>query len=145
MPKPKFPINPEGPRCTNCTFRKADPRRGGLCRSCYDEKRARTITIGTKVPEDIAERVRTAQQTGDWLSLAKALEPTVKAIASGEEKASAAQSALLKHILDRAYGRVTKSQEDSKQSIGVVILPTLNTDDNAKVCPKCKEFHMTHD
>ena len=101
-PTSKFPINPEGPRCVQCGFRKAEGRRGGLCRACYDEKRARTITIGTKVPEDIAERVRTAQQTGDWLSLAKALEPTVKAIASGAEKASAAQSALLKHILDRA-------------------------------------------
>ena len=109
----------------------------GLCRTCYDEKRAQE-------PKNLAKLVKQAQKSGDWKSLAEELGDTIKGVADGSIEATAAQSSLLKHIMDRAYGRVTKSQEDAAGPVGVVVLPTLDVCMNMSVCPVCLEYHLKH-
>lgn len=110
---------------------------GGLCRTCYDEKRAQG-------PKNLAKLVKQAQKSGDWKQLAEELSDTIKGVADGSVEATAAQSSLLKHIMDRAYGRVTKSQEDSQGPVGIVVLPTLDVGMNTHVCPICLDYHLKH-
>lgn len=138
--------DPTKPLCPRCNTREAGKYPGNLCRSCYDEKRRTSIKIGMGVPEDLAQRVRQAQTSGDWKALADSLSGIVKDIANGEVKASAAQGSLIKHILDRAYGRVSKSQEDSQGPVGIVILPSIGRDnsEDLRICPECLKHHATH-
>jgi hypothetical protein len=134
------------PLCPRCNIRNSGNYVGGLCRACYDEKRRTSIKIGAGVPEDLAQRVRQAQASGDWKALADSLNDIVTGIAKGTIKASAAQSSLVKHILDRAYGRVSKSQEDKQGPVGIVILPSIGRDnsEDLRICPECLKHHASH-
>jgi len=134
------------PLCPRCNERNAGKYPGGLCRACYNDKRRTAIKIGAGVPEDLAQRIRLAQTSGDWKALADSLSDVVRGIADGSIKATAAQGSLVKHILDRAYGRVSKSQEDTKGPIGIVILPSIGRDntEDLRICPECLKHHATH-
>lgn len=79
----------------------------------------------------------------EWRKLADALRETIKLSALGEIKISAAQASLIKHILERAHGRVVDSQK-SKAPVGVVMLPTVGSGVSAKLCPACVEAHKGH-
>jgi hypothetical protein len=138
--------DPLKPLCPRCNSRNAGKYPGGLCRACYNDKRRTSIKIGTEVPEDLAQRIRQAQVSGDWKALADNLNDTVKGIADGSIKATAAQASLVKHILDRAYGRVSKSQEDKQGPVGIVILPSIGRDnsEDLRICPDCLKHHATH-
>jgi hypothetical protein len=127
--------NPE--LCPQCLTRKAGKYPNGLCRKCYDAGKL-------EMPVDLPEKVRTAQVSGDWRGLADSLMPVIVGSADGSIKVTAAQASLLKHITDRAYGKVTKTQEDKSEAAGVVILPMMGQDANAFVCEKCKEAHLKH-
>lgn len=113
---------------------------GGLCRHCYDVKRNDTA----KLPADLQRLVAEAQKTGDWKALAEQLQPTMTAIAQGLVKASAAQASILNMIFNRAFGKVTKSQEDAKGPVGVIVLPSLGEDGMSRLCPQCVEAHKSH-
>lgn len=95
--------------------------------------------------DGLSTQMALAQSEDDWKRLYAALAPTIEAVAKGELKASAAQAALLKEIMQRAFGRVTKSQEDSKGPLGVVVLPALDNGSSlSHICPKCLEEHARH-
>lgn len=138
--------DPSRPLCPECGLRNVGPYPGGTCRKCYDTKRATKITIGKGVPQDLADRIKAAQASGDWKALADSLNNVVTGIANGTVDASAAQASLLRHILDRAYGRVSKTQEDKQGPIGIVILPSIGREnsEDTQICPKCLEFHRNH-
>ena len=130
------------PLCVECGERNALHKKGTLCRPCYDRLRS-------QVKEDnalahLSERIKSAQKTGDWKQLAESLNPVIRSVADGSVKATAAQGSLLKHIMDRAYGRVSKSQEDSQGPLGIVVLPTLGEESTTHVCLKCIEAHKLH-
>lgn len=86
------------------------------------------LTKFTDVQEDASQ--------AEWMKLAKELEPTIKALAKGEVKASAAQTAIIKSILDRAYGRIGQ-KEQTVSAAGVIILPALGERSEMFVCPNC--------
>ena len=134
------------PICPECGVRNAGPYPGGTCRKCYDTKRATKISIGKAVPQDLADRIKAAQSGGDWKALADSLSETIRGVANGEIKATAAQGSMLKHIMDRAYGRVSKSQEDKQGPMGIVILPTIGREnsEDVRICAKCAEYHRNH-
>jgi len=132
--------DPTKPLCNRCGKRNAQVIFKGLCQRCYTELRQIA-----KTPLDaLGNAVAAARTDSDWKNLAAKLAPTIEAIAKGELAATAAQAALLKTIMDRAYGRVTKSQEDAKGPIGVVVLPVLNTGASMQICPRCLEAHQQH-
>lgn len=135
---------PDDKMCPACGTRKAGAYPGDLCRRCYDLKRAGSPLLTPAKFEALQEKLKEAQATGDWKTLADGLQDTVKAIASGAVKATAAQTSILKHIMDRAYGRVSKTQEDKKSAVGVVILPSFGADSNMHICPECLEMHKLH-
>lgn len=110
-----------------------------MCRVCYD------LSRGVSPLDNLGEKIKNAQKSGDWTSLADGLSGVIEQVARGEMKATAAQGSLLKHILDRAYGRVTKAQEDKQGPVGVVVLPTLDKEGNTHVCKRCLEAHQLHD
>src|SRR5258705_479345 len=114
--------------CPNCSVRKSGNYPNGICRKCYDEKRLR-------VPVDLTEQIKEAQATGDWKRLADSLGPVIRDIADGSVKATASQSSLIRHIMDRAYGKVSKTQEDKAGAIGVVLLPVQGSGRDIKLCP----------
>lgn len=124
-------------KCPNCSKRWSGNYPGGVCRKCYDEHRLR-------VPVDLTEKVKEAQATGDWKKLADSLGPIIRDIADGSVKATASQSSLIRHIMDRAYGKVSKSQEDKTGAHGIVLLPTVGTDKDMKICQLCKDYHTNH-
>lgn len=130
------------PLCPACQERVSRPYPGDLCRKCYDIKRAAKPSLANL--NKLQDRLRDAEATGDWKKLAADLQPTVTAIASGTVKATAAQSSLLKHILDRAYGKVSKSQEDKLGPIGVVVLPVFGDNNTTTICPDCLAAHVLH-
>lgn len=144
IPDPSKTPCPECIARNDGVVRNAGPYPGGTCRKCYDTKRATKITIGKGVPQDLADRVKAAQASGDWKALADSLNSIVQGIANGSITASAAQASLIKHILDRAYGRVSKTQEDKQGPLGIVILPTIGRDSDTQVCAKCLEYHRNH-
>lgn len=138
---------PEDKLCPACGIRKAGAYPGDLCRHCYDIKRNAVPELSALTPkklEKLQERLKDAEASGDWKALADGLQDTVKAIAAGTVKATAAQSSLLKHIMDRAYGRVSKTQEDKKSAVGVVVLPSFGIDATAHICPECLAAHELH-
>ena len=137
--------NPNAPKCPVCGVRQAGTvakpdMYGGLCRHCYDAKRNDTA----KLPADLQKLVAEAQKTGNWRELAEQLQPTMTAIAQGIVKTNAAQVAVLNMIFNRAYGKVTKSQEDAKGPVGVIVLPALGEAGMSQLCPLCVEAHRSH-
>lgn len=132
-------------KCPACGTRASGPYPDGLCRRCYDIKRAGKPPLTPAKFEELQERLKTAEATGDWKKLADELQPTFTAIANGTVKATAAQASLIKHIFDRAYGRVTKTQEDKRGPIGIIILPSMGVNESAQMCPQCVEAHKLHE
>lgn len=126
------------PKCQACGTRNAGPYPGDLCRHCYDIKR------GAEVPEDLAEKVKSASSASDWKELAEQLAPTFNSISLGLVKATAAQVRLIQHVYDRAYGKVSKAQEEKAGPLGIVVLPSMGAGDHAHICPKCIEAHKLH-
>lgn len=136
MPK----TDPSKPLCKRCGVRNAQITYKGYCHRCYEE-----MKVVPKTPLDALGTAMTSAQTeDDWKRLASELGPTVASIAKGEIKATAAQAAMLKEILGRAHGRISKSQEDSQGPIGIVVLPTLGIGPAMHLCPKCIDYHTTH-
>ena len=133
---------PEQKLCSLCNTRKSGPYPDGLCRKCYDLRRV--ADAESRLPADLKDKVRRAEATGDWKTLAETLGETFKGVAAGTIKATAAQASVLKHIMDRAYGRVSKTQEDKLGPTGVVILPTLGNAETTHICDKCIEAHRLH-
>lgn len=82
--------------------------------------------------------VNEADSDDDWAKLADQIRPTALGIMTGEIKASAAQTALIKTIWDRAYGKVSATKEEKIQASGVIILPALGERSTMFVCPVCK-------
>lgn len=134
--------NPDKPLCTRCEKRNGQVIYKGLCHRCYAEIRqvAKSATPFDGLAKDMAK----AQTEDDWKRLYATLAPTIESVAKGELKASAAQAALLKEIMSRAFGRVTKSQEESKGPSGIVVLPTLDNGILTHMCPICLEEHAKH-
>ena len=124
-------------KCPKCQERVSGPYPDGLCRHCYDLKR-RTV------PKDLGERVKIAQETGDWKTLAEGLKDTIQGIADGTVEATATQGRMVQHIMDRAYGRVNKSQEDKAGPLGIVVLPMIGSGAESRICHKCQEIHKMH-
>lgn len=98
-------------------------------------------TVLGDVLGNLSSLAATAKSEDDWKQLADQLQPTIVEIAKGTIKASASQTAIIKHILDRAYGRVVAAQSEKQMPIGVVILPTLGDRANMQLCPRCG-FHL---
>lgn len=121
------------------------PYPDGLCRRCYDIKRAGKPPLTPAKFEELQDRLKAAEASGDWKALADSLQDTFKAVAAGTVKATAAQASIMKHIFDRAYGKVSKSQEDKRGPIGVIVLPTMGTETAMHVCPACLEAHKLHE
>src|SRR6267378_258637 len=139
------PTKPDKPICTRCKERNAQPRYNGLCNRCYRETRDVRVPRLPKQFGDIIEQLADPDKSKEyWKNLAVQLQPTIVGVSDGTVKATAAQSAILKEVLSRAYGKVTKSQEDERGPIGVVVLPTLDRGISTHICPKCAEYHMTH-
>lgn len=136
------PTDPNAPKCPACGTRVQGPYPGGMCRKCYDIKRKAAPTVANF--KELTEKVKSAEESGDWRKLAEDLRPTMLAIAAGTIEATAAQTSVIKHIMDRAYGRVTKSQEEKQGPIGVIVLPTMGEDTAAHICPQCLEAHKYH-
>ena len=137
MPK----TDPTKPLCIKCGVRNGLTIYKGLCSKCYAEK------LGQKDKSplaDIGAQMAGVKTPEDWQKLAKSLSSVVEAIARGGLKATAAQASILKTIYDRAYGRVTKSQEEGKGPLGIVVLPILGTGVGARICPYCLEEHTKH-
>lgn len=130
MTSPTTPINPT--LCPVCQKAKASTRASKLCGTCH--KKANPPPA---VAPDLTARAALAKTTEDWQRLAKEIEPVIKKILEGKSDVTAAQSSLLKSILDRAYGKPVATQNDKKLAAGVIILPTLDTGEKMLVCPKC--------
>ena len=136
MPK----TDPTKPLCVQCGKRNGIPNFQNLCSRCYNIKR-----LLPKEPlEGLGEKVDAAAKTGDWLKLARSLTGVYEMIGRGDIKATAAQASVLNNIMERAYGKVTKVQEEEKKEANVVVLPLLGTGVGARICPKCLEEHVKH-
>lgn len=137
--------SPDAKLCPACATRASGPYPDDLCRRCYDIKRAGKPPLTPAKFEELQEKLKTAEATGDWKKLAEELQPTFVAIANGTVKTTAAQASIIKHIFDRAYGKVSKTQEDKRGPIGLVILPSLGSQTTAQICPQCLEAHKLHE
>jgi hypothetical protein len=91
---------------------------------------------------DLQKMMKTAKTDDEWQQLAAAITPTAVKIMQGAVKASSSQASLIRHIFDRAYGRVSKTQEDKAGASGLVVLPTLGSGQGVEVCKRCQEIHM---
>lgn len=90
------------------------------------------------MPTDIVSRAALAKSVEDWQKLANELAPVMEGILSGQVKATAAQANLLKDIWNRAFGKPVAAQTAKREAAGVIVLPTLDTDNKMTfVCPKC--------
>ena len=128
---------PDATLCLTCKRRKGQPRLGGLCRGCYDAKVSLEKSQKILTTADFSER-----NTGEaWLALAKSLGPVYRGVADGTVKATPAQAAILKSIWERAYGRVSKSQEDKAGAHGIVLLPIVGSKESAMLCPNCRSTY----
>lgn len=90
---------------------------------------------------DVAALAKGAQTDDDWKRLAVTLGDTIKGLADGSIKASAAQVSIVKHIMDRAFGRVSKTQQDKAGPLGLVVLPALDKGDSTHLCALCVAEH----
>jgi hypothetical protein len=127
--------------CVECGKRPA--ARGDLCHACYQadyrarKKQAAIDAAKPKVPDDLAVRVQLAKTTEDWQKLAAMIAPVMQAILDGTGKATAAQTSLIKDIMNRAYGKPVASAQEKREAAGVIVLPTLDTGEKMMICPKC--------
>lgn len=87
--------------------------------------------------DELKEVIEKPKTDDEWQKLAKSLKGTIEDIASGDVKASAAQAAMLKHILERAYGRVSVQVNEKRPASGILVLPTLGDRSNMQTCPRC--------
>lgn len=124
--------NPDKPLCIRCNKRNGQEQYKGLCNACYREQ-----TAPPKLPEDLASKAALARSTEDWQKLASDVAPVLQGILDGRIKASAAQAALLKDIMNRAFGVPKASQMEKRVAAGVIILPALNNNEKMMICPKC--------
>jgi len=117
-----------------------EAKKKGLCQKHYQKEwRAalRKAEEAAALPANLGEMVATARSAEDWQRVAAAVQPVMQGILDGTTKASAAQVALLKDVLNRAYGKPVATQEERKTSAGVIILPTLGDGAVMMLCPKC--------
>jgi hypothetical protein len=77
------------------------------------------------------------KSNADWLKMAQDLGPVMNGIMLGDIKASAAQTALIKMIMDRAYGKISSVVEEKQVAAGIIILPALGERSEQMVCPNC--------
>lgn len=89
------------------------------------------------IPPEIIESMSKARTTEDWQTLGEVIAPIMASIMAGNVIASAAQVSLIKDIMNRAYGKPVATQADKKVSSGIIILPSLSTNDSSLTCPKC--------
>lgn len=136
--------DPTKPLCTRCEKRNAQVALKGLCNRCYQETKDIRVPRAAYQLGDIGQLAAAAKTDDEWKKLALQLQPVIVGIADGTVKATAAQASIVKHIMDRAFGKVTKSQEDAKGPIGVVVLPTLSDKSTMLICLKCQEEHARH-
>lgn len=132
--------DPTKPLCSRCQKRNAQLIYKGLCHRCY-------VEMSKAYQEPLAalgDDIKAAKSDDDWKQLAAKLAPIVEQVASGALKATAAQAAMLKAIMDRAYGRVTKSQEEARVAAGIVVLPTIGDGITSRICPLCLAEHAKH-
>lgn len=115
--------------------RKAGRTYKGLCRKHYNESVLEKRSAA--IPKDLGARAVAAKTPEDWQKLAEQLGPIIQGVADGTIKATAAQTAMLKDIMSRAWGKPIAIQEKKQVAAGVVVLPTLNFGHEMKVCPKC--------
>lgn len=135
------PTDPNKPLCTRCRERNAQPKFRGLCNRCYRgtvDHHPPASVLGM----DVQALAAGAQTDDDWKRLAVRLGDTIQGIADGSIKANAAQTSIVKHIMDRAYGKVSKSQQDKAGPLGLVVLPVLDKGDATHMCELCLEIHM---
>jgi hypothetical protein len=102
-------------------------------------KKEREIVEGDLEELDLSKyAIATTEEKSDdeWKKLAKELAPTIRDISQGLVKASAAQTAIIKHVMDRAYGRIGQKEQQLVAN-GVVILPTLGERSEMFLCPVC--------
>lgn len=83
------------------------------------------------IDETIAQ-AEAIREDSEWRAMAKRLMWTMEAIADGRLKATAAQVSAIKHIFERAEGRVSEKSKDVAAPIGVVKLPNAEF-----TCPQC--------
>lgn len=136
----------EVPLCNVCHKRKAYAS-GGLCRRCWNDATgkpstpamARKLEKGEtpSVPKDLAKRLTEAKSTEDWVRLANSLSSVIQGVADGTVKATAAQTAMLKDIMARAYGKPVATQQEKRAAAGIVILPALDSGEKMMICPRC--------
>lgn len=134
------PTDPNKPICTRCRERNAQPKFKGLCNRCYRG------TVDHHLPAsilgmDVGAMAAGAQTDDDWRRLAVQLGDVIKGLADGSIKASAAQVSIIKHIMDRGFGKVSKSQQDKAGPLGLVVLPVLDKGDSTHLCALCLEIH----
>jgi hypothetical protein len=139
------PTPPDAKLCPACGTRKSGVYPGGLCRRCYDLKREGKPPLTPAKFEELQAKLKEAQASGDWKALAEEIHPTYVAVAAGTVKATAAQVSVMNHIMDRAYGKVSKTQEDKRGPVGVIVLPTMGLNKGSQVCPACIEAHKLHE
>lgn len=122
-------------KCKQCKQRAGQPSLKGICRHCWDE--AQKLKVNAKQKELDNIRVAKARSAEDFRKLADNLKDVLVAAAKGETKINAAQAALIKTVFDRGYGRPTASQESRTAAAGIVILPTLGSNEGLTICPNC--------
>lgn len=119
----------------NCSVegchRKAGKNYKGLCRKHYDGLKKPNI------PKDLGARVVAAKTAEDWQKLAEMLAPIIQGVADGTIKSTAAQTAMLKDIMSRAYGKPVAIQEKKTVAAGIIVLPALDTGEKMSMCPRC--------
>lgn len=117
----------------------------GLCQTHYMQQHREKLK-GEKnkepeeqivIPPEVIERMSQARTPEDWQALGAALTPVMARIMAGNVTASAAQVSLIKDIMNRAYGKPVATQADKKVNTGIVVLPTLSTNEHTMTCPKC--------
>lgn len=139
--------NQSKPKCRLCNTRTAQSQLKGLCVKChYDTKPQRDAIKNREVelPKELETLIAQPKTEDEWKRLAFSLRPVIDGIASGAVKATAAQTAIIKHIMDRAYGKVSKAQEDEQGPSGVVVLPTVGQAVTLQLCPLCLAAHQQH-
>lgn len=132
--------------CPVCQQRPRGKYAGGRCNYCYKAKRdgdaekKRSIqqkAFNEVLPKDLLGQVGSAKTTQDWQDVASKLGPTIQGILNGDITATAAQAALIKDIMNRAYGKPVATQSEREVASGVLVLPALSTGESMTICPKC--------
>lgn len=114
----------------NEALRQAVTQEGGLVPA---DARARV-----HAPTELPPLPDPADPEVDWLATATRLLPTWQAIARGDMDVTPSQRQVLQDIMNRGFGRPgAGTAEQAAGGLRVVVLPTLGTDANMRVCPTC--------